>query len=82
MWQEDFEAPEATLPHHHHDVLCACGHRHAEHSLFGSCHGCQGCEPDDDLEAEHTHQYLRCVCTDFVVAADVTVELHDAALAG
>ena len=63
---------EELIPHHHHDTPCQCGHRHAEHSMFGSCHGCNDCSDDDDLEAEHEHPYQRCTCTMFqlVVAFD------------
>jgi hypothetical protein len=63
----DGEYEEKTIANHHYDTMCACGHRHAEHSAFGSCHGCAGCDEDDDLEAEHDHAYERCTCTDFQV---------------
>lgn len=67
---EDIAGP--VIANHHHDTLCTCGHRHAEHSIFGSCHGCSDCDENDDLEAEHSHAYTRCDCVDFTVAyADV-----------
>jgi hypothetical protein len=59
---------EDVIPQHHRDAPCACTHRHAEHSIFGSCHGCNDCSDDDDLEAEHVHLYQRCACTKFELA--------------
>lgn len=59
---------EKTIQNHHHDTMCSCRHRHAEHSAFGSCHGCSGCDEGDDLEAEHDHAYARCSCSDFQLA--------------
>ena len=59
---------EAVIPRHHRDAPCECKHRHAEHSIFGSCHGCNDCSADDDLEAEHGHPYQRCACTNFELA--------------
>jgi hypothetical protein len=61
-------ADEAVIPQHHRDAPCECTHRHAEHSIFGSCHGCNDCSADDDLEAEHGHPYQRCACTNFELA--------------
>lgn len=58
---------EGTIANHHYDTPCTCGHRHAEHSAFGACHGCAGCDDDTDVEAEHDHAYERCTCTDFQV---------------
>ena len=63
------------------DARCDCGHREAEHSMFGPCHGCDGCAPDDDPNAEHTHPYDRCSCTDFRLAVDVEAST-DFALTG
>lgn len=50
------------------DVLCACGHRRAEHSAFDVCHGCNDC--GDEVEGDHP--FRRCGCDGFtdVVAID------------
>lgn len=74
------ELDERVIPNHHHDTPCGCGHRHAEHSIFGSCHGCSDCDEDDDLEAEHDHAYVRCDCRDFHVAA--SADASELALTG
>lgn len=57
-----------------YDVLCGCGHRKAEHSAFGSCHGCNDCP--DELEGDHDHAFRRCGCDGFAdVAAFDWIEL-------
>ena len=67
---------EDLIPNHHHDTPCQCGHRHAEHSMFGPCKGCNDCDEDDDLESEHVHPYQRCACTNFqLVTATTEAEL-------
>ena len=66
----DGHLEERVIPNHHYDTPCTCGHRHAEHSAFNACHGCAGCDDDDDVNAEHDHAYVRCTCTDFQVAYD------------
>jgi hypothetical protein len=72
----DGDLDEKVIPNHHYDTMCTCGHRHAEHSIFGSCHGCASCDVDDDPTAEHEHSYARCTCTDFQVAyADGIAEI-------
>ena len=66
--QPTIEDPAETLiPKHHHDTPCQCGHRHAEHSMFGQCKGCIDCAEDDDLESKHVHPYQRCACATFQV---------------
>jgi hypothetical protein len=67
---------------HHHDAPCECGHRNAEHSIFGSCHGCTDCSDDDDLEAEHSHPYARCACKDFRFASMTADDEAGLALTG
>lgn len=54
------------------DVLCACGHRKAEHSAFDTCHGCNDCGDEVEVEGEHDHDFRRCGCDGFadVVAID------------
>lgn len=45
------------------DVLCSCGHRHAEHSMFDACHGCSDC--GDTVVGSNRaddHRYRRCEC--------------------
>lgn len=65
--------PEEHVPHH--DTPCECGHRHAEHSMFGTCHGCSSCHDDDDPSAEHDHPYDKCVCTEFKAAPELGDDL-------
>ncbi len=48
--------------------------------MFGSCHGCNDCSDDDDLEAEHGHPYQRCACTMFQLV--VTFDEDELALTG
>ena len=50
--------------------------------MFGSCHGCNDCDDDDNLEAEHEHAYVRCACTDFQLATEITLDTADFALTG
>jgi hypothetical protein len=53
------------------EAQCQCGHRNPEHSLFGSCHGCNDC--DDDVD-HGDHAYERCQCTEFRLAEEISAE--------
>lgn len=44
---------------------CMCGHRHAEHSLFGTCRACIGCGDDAGRDLDDEHVYLQCACREF-----------------
>ena len=53
------------------DLLCGCGHRSAEHSAFGACHGCNDCGDDVDIDGDSArdHALRRCGCDGFVDVA-------------
>jgi hypothetical protein len=45
---------------------CLCGHRHAEHTLFGTCRACTDCEDDMGRDADDDeHAYVQCECREF-----------------
>jgi hypothetical protein len=49
---------------------CRCGHRHAEHSLFGTCRACTDCEEDVVYDDEDEHPYQQCECREFRAAQE------------
>jgi hypothetical protein len=49
---------------------CTCGHRHAEHSLFGTCRACVDCEGDTSIDVDAEHVYQQCQCREFRVAEE------------
>jgi hypothetical protein len=57
------------------DMPCECGHRFAEHSICGSCHGCRCCDDNDDVTLEADHSYDRCRCSCFVAPAGETPDV-------
>jgi hypothetical protein len=44
---------------------CMCGHRYAEHSMFGTCRACTDCEDDVVVEEDDEHVYQQCQCRAF-----------------
>jgi hypothetical protein len=48
---------------------CTCGHRHAEHSLFGTCRACTDCD-DDLVREDDEHPYEQCECRQFRVVEE------------
>ena len=49
---------------------CLCGHRHPEHNMFGTCHGCLNCTDDvvdDSSGEEDEHPYRQCDCRRFIL---------------
>jgi hypothetical protein len=49
---------------------CMCGHRHAEHSLFGTCRACTDCEDDMGSDVDGEHVYQQCQCREFRVVEE------------
>jgi hypothetical protein len=49
---------------------CVCGHRHAEHSLFGTCRACADCEDDMGRDVDEEHPYQQCKCREFRVVEE------------
>jgi hypothetical protein len=49
---------------------CMCGHRHAEHSLFGTCRACVDCEGDISVDVDDEHAYQQCHCREFRVVEE------------
>jgi hypothetical protein len=49
---------------------CMCGHRHAEHSLFGTCRACVDCEGDISVDLDDEHVYQQCQCGEFRVVEE------------
>lgn len=51
--------------------LCTCGHRHPEHTLFGTCRGCIDCpdvesRPPGEADLyDDDHAYRQCDCRSF-----------------
>lgn len=50
--------------------LCICGHRHAEHSLFGTCRACTDCGADMSGDFDNEHPYQQCQCREFRVVEE------------
>jgi hypothetical protein len=49
---------------------CMCGHRYAEHSMFGTCRACTECEDDTGSDDEDDHPYDQCECREFRTIAE------------